>query len=155
MSQEGNWSGLAPLKPWAWLRPWCSSPTWPCPMTVKPWLPWLASRASARFSSLSRSSPSWKTSSQRSYASARITCSPRSPISSTVSTDCVKNSFCGLSSGPNHSQVTALSMGIRWKPCTMYRTASRMANFGRERVNFMTVKQRNRNSVLQSSPLFS
>lgn len=109
VSQAGSWSVLGPWKPWVWSRPWCSSPTCPSPVTIRPWPPCPAKQASVRCNSTNRSSISWKASNQRLCTPVMTTRSQMFLIfCSPVSTGCVRNSCCGLWSGPSLCQVTAL-----------------------------------------------
>lgn len=105
--QAGSWSVSGPWKLWAWPRPWCSSPTWPCPATVSLWPPCLASRASARCISPTRLPASWRISSRRRCTPSTTPATPWSPTScSAASTGCARSSCCGSSGGPNLCQVT-------------------------------------------------
>lgn len=113
VSQAGSWSVSGPWRPWVWPRPWCSSHTWPCPATIRPWPPCLAYQASTRCSYPNRSWISWRTSSRRSCTPVMTTRSPTFPIfCSTASTGCARSSCCGSSSGPSLCQVTAQGHSI-------------------------------------------
>lgn len=126
-SQGGNWSALGPWKTQVWPHPWCSGPTWPCPVTAKPWLPCLTYQAFMSYKSPNKCSTSLKTSNQRWCTLAMTAPRLMLPIfCSPVSTGCVRNSWCGLWSGQNLSQVTAfcisgpsqlLSWGSSGRPC--------------------------------------
>lgn len=106
MSQAENWSASGPWKLWAWPRPWCSSPTWPRPTTIRAWPPCLAYRASAKCSSPTRSPASWRTSSRRRCTPSTTPASPWCPTCcSAASTSCARSSCCGSSGGPSLCRV--------------------------------------------------